>query len=99
MGGLERRIDHADQIAPDRVQIDGPAQPPGERGHEVLGVVALPVEPAVDGTLHPPAQRVEQGPLTSVATATATEPLTGSTRVASRITPANTPPSRAVISA
>jgi hypothetical protein len=60
MSGLERLMDHADQIALHRVQINGLAQPRGERGHDRLRVVARPVEPAVHGVLHPPAQRVEQ---------------------------------------
>jgi hypothetical protein len=53
-------MNDAGQIAPYRVQIDGPAQSRGERGHDSLGVVARPVEPAVDRPLHPPPQRVEQ---------------------------------------
>jgi len=60
MGGLKGFLDHADQIAAYRVEIDGLAQPRGERGHDRLGMVACPVEPAVDGVLDPLAQRVEQ---------------------------------------
>jgi len=53
-------MDHTDEIFPCRVQVDDLTQSPGERGHDGLGVVAFPVEPAVDGMLHPPAQRIEQ---------------------------------------
>ena len=60
MRGLERLVDDVRKIAPDRVQIDRVAQPRDERGHDCLGVVVRPVEPAVDGTLHSLAQRVEQ---------------------------------------
>jgi hypothetical protein len=45
---------------PDGVEIHGMAEPGAELGHDDLGVVAGPVEPAVDQVLHPLAQRVEQ---------------------------------------
>ena len=50
--GLERLKDDAGKIAPYCIQVDGSAESPGERGHDCLGVVALPVEPSVDGVLN-----------------------------------------------
>jgi len=58
--GLERLVDRGDEIALHGVEVHGLAQPGGEYRHDRLGVVAGPVEPAVDCPLHPAAQRVEQ---------------------------------------
>jgi hypothetical protein len=58
--GLDGGVDHGQQVGPDRVEVDGVAEPGGEGGDHLVGVVADPVEPAVHGVLDPPAQRGEQ---------------------------------------
>ena len=49
------------QVIPDGVEVDRVFEPYGERRHGRLRVVPGPVEPAVDGTLDPAPERVEQG--------------------------------------
>ncbi len=50
----------AEQVAPQRVEIDLVAQPGGEGVDGALGVVAGAGEAAIDRILDPPAQRTEQ---------------------------------------
>jgi hypothetical protein len=45
VGGLERRVDRARQIALDDVEIDGLTQPRGKGGDDRLCVIPGPVEP------------------------------------------------------
>jgi aminoglycoside phosphotransferase (APT) family kinase protein len=60
VGRLERFGDHANEVAPDGVEVHDLAQPRGEGGHDRIRVVARPIEATVHRMLHPPAKRVKQ---------------------------------------
>ena len=57
---MDGAVDDVEQVGADRVDLDGVAQPRGERGDGRFGVVAGAVEAAVDEVLDALAQRVEQ---------------------------------------
>ena len=58
--GWSTRLHGLEQVGADCVELDGVAQPSGERGDGRLGVVAGSVESAVDQPLDAQAQRVEE---------------------------------------
>ena len=60
MCGLHRLVDDRAQLAAERVQVDLVAQARRERSECRLGVVAAPVEPAIDERLNAPAGRAEE---------------------------------------
>ena len=74
--GLERLLDGLAEVGRGRAG-SAVLQPGGEGRDDQVRVVAGPVEPAVDGVLHPPPHRVERAAAVSVETATATWKRTG----------------------
>lgn len=59
VGRFQRLLYGTSEVVPDRVQVDGVLQAGSEGGDGLVGVVAGPVESAVDQPLDPVAQRVE----------------------------------------
>src|SRR5690242_5879327 len=59
--GLHRVVDHVAELAHERVEVDLLAQAQAEAVQRPRGVVAAPVEAAVDERLYARAHRAEQG--------------------------------------
>jgi len=60
VGRLDARSDRSDDLGPQGIEVDLGAEPHREAVEAPHRVVSPPVEPAIDGRLDAPAQRLEE---------------------------------------